>query len=403
MQDAARITVRRSTNSRSWSTDRAAGAVAWLAAVVLLQPAWVKGSEASARGGSEGSSETVVRLHATALVTGTEVTLADVADLEGEAARLAGSWVVAAAPADGGSKPVTLDHVQQALGQRGANLSSWLFRGASQCLVSRPEYTRAGSVTRVSHPSSIRGRSSLAHSAPPATQASEEAASVLPESLEGHLRAHLAARLAGLGGKPVVQFSPAMHNLLSLTEPTYQFRIADRGDRLLGLLSLEVTIHEGEELKQVVPMLVQVSLSKQVVVAARQINRSEVIGPQDLTMAERVYERPEDVGISEPAKLVGQRIKRFVQAGEQISVRDVEPMPLVSRNDLVTVTIRRGHVVIRGVAKAMSTGSYGATVTLKNEMSRETFSAVVTGPRTAEVVLGASSPLASAMSREVAP
>lgn len=150
-------------------------------------------------------------------------------------------------------------------------------------------------------------------------------------------------------------------------------------------------------------MLVQVSLSKQVVVAARQINRSEVIGPQDLTMAERVYERPEDVGISEPAKLVGQRIKRFVQAGEQISVRDVEPMPLVSRNDLVTVTIRRGHVVIRGVAKAMSTGSYGATVTLKNEMSRETFSAVVTGPRTAEVELGASSPLASAMSREVAP
>ncbi len=403
MQDAVRTTAKRSLTSRPRCWGQAVSVAAWLATAVLVGSAWAADAGSAPTGSEQALSATVVRLHATALVTGDQVTLADVADLEGDAARLAAAWVVVTAPAEGGAKTVTLSQVQQALGERGANLSCWLFRGASQCRISRPEYARAG--TPAGRPEAAASRTLLPASRPAATeiQPPDENAHVSPTSLEGRLRAHLAARLSGLGGRPVVQFSSAVHGLLALAEPTYQFRIADRSDRLLGLLSLEVTICEGERLKQVVPMLVQVSLRKPVVVAARQINRSEVIGPQDLVLADRVYERPEDVGVSEPAKLVGQRLKRFVQAGEQVSVRDVEPMPLVSRNDLVTVTIRRGQVVVRGVAKAMSTGSYGEAVTLKNELSRETFNAVVTGPRTAEVVLGPSGALASAAGREVEP
>jgi flagella basal body P-ring formation protein FlgA len=42
-------------------------------------------------------------------------------------------------------------------------------------------------------------------------------------------------------------------------------------------------------------------------------------------------------------------------------------------------------VSVKGAAKAMSTAVLGQAVTLKNEGSNQTFVAIVTGPRTAEV------------------
>jgi flagella basal body P-ring formation protein FlgA len=76
---------------------------------------------------------------------------------------------------------------------------------------------------------------------------------------------------------------------------------------------------------------------------------------------------------------------RFIERGELISLRDVKPVPLVRRNDLVTVWNRRGAVVVRTVGKALGTGALGQEIEVKSERSGRKYLARVTGVRTVEV------------------
>ena len=266
---------------------------------------------------------------------------------------------------------------------RGVNLSRWIFRGATQCTVTRP----------TSMPASARGRSAAGEgdnpnfdmAAPLSEDSTRPASAVAPNSLEAFIRKHLSRRLANLGGTPVVQFNPAVHKLLSLSQPPYRFRIADCGDRLLGLVSLEVTIFEQDTVKQVLPVLVQISLRKRVVAASRSINRSATIESEDMSLVERTFDRVDAIGLTDMTSLIGQRAKRFIKCGDLVRTRDIEPVPLVTRGRLVTVWVRHGGVVIKGAATAMSTAGFGEPVLLRNAGSRHTFRAIVTGRDTAEV------------------
>ncbi len=315
----------------------------------------------------------VVRLYPKAVVDGGQITLADISELQGEAASLAGRWIIASSPARGQAVAIDLAQVQAALSERGANLSQWIFRGPSQCVVSRVR----GEDTAATQPADTRGGSVTSV---PATRPAPAV-----NTLEACLRTHLTNRLGKLGGTPVIQFSPAVARLLPLSQPTYRFEITDRTDRLLGMVTLEVTIREGKAIKQVVPVIAQVALRKSMVVSSRPLNRGETIALGDIALAEQTVEQVADMGVGDTAPFVGQRVKRFITRGERLSPRDIEPVPLVNRNDLVTVLVNRGGVQIKGVAKAMTAGGYGETVMLQNEASRLKFAAVVTGPRTAEV------------------
>jgi flagella basal body P-ring formation protein FlgA len=375
MQDATRTENEAQSVSRSASAGAMAHCLgAWAAFAALAacaQAAGVPGTQPAACG------EAVVRLYPTAVVTDDEVRLADVAELEGDAARLAASWTIATAPRVGGGRVIEQSQVQQMLAQKGANLAQWVFRGASRCNVNRPK-NRIAATSRPADANAGKGAGA-------AEAGGGEVAAPAPNSLEGVLRAYLGKKVAGLGGEAAIKFSPAAGKVLALGRPEYEFRIADRGDQPLGLVPLEVTISERGKVVQTVPMLVQVSLKKQVVVAARAINRAQRIGPEDVTLAERTFDRPDAVGASDPALFIGQQAKQPISRGDQLSAKDIEPVPLVQRNDLVTVWVRRGGVSVKGAAKAMGTAGLGQAVTLKNEGSNQTFVAVVTGPRTAEV------------------
>jgi len=378
MQDATDIRREcRKAGRASCATSAARLMVLAAAAVGVLSVCAARADSPAAEAG-----EIVVRVYPNAVVGGDDVVLGDIAEVAGEAAKLVSGWPVATAPPPGGSRSVDLTRVQQLLARRGVNLSRWIFRGATRCAVTRPK----GAAARVSaRDSAVDAQPRASATAGRLSDTSISTNPAVPNSLEAFLRTHLARRLVSLSGTPVIQFSPAVGKLLALSQPTYRFRIADRGDRLLGLVPLEVTIFERNEVKQVLPVLVQVSLRKQVVVAARSINRSETIESDDLSLLERTFDRVDAIGLADKARLVGQRAKRFIKSGSLLSTRDIEPVPLVTRGRPVTVWVRRGGIVIKGAAKAMSTAGFGETVLLRNAGSRQTFRAIVTGRDTAEV------------------
>jgi len=392
MQDAVDKTLTIWIDRRRPSAAIAACAVG-AAVVMAALPArtWAVDSETSLRSVA-GSGQVEVCLRPTAVVTGPRVRLADVADVTGTGAADAGRWVVATAPPAGGTRILAMKVIQRALADRGINLADWRFHGASRCHISRPatvpspaHKTLCANDRNTDGLKGASGFAKLVASGDEARAAGGDPAG--PDTLEATLRRHLAERLADLGGEPVIQFSPMIRQALALSAPTYRFEITNRNNRRLGLVSLEVQVYEQGRRHGTLSVLAQVSLRKRVAVAARPINRRQTIKAADLKMVERLYDRADRAaaGVSDASLLVGRRARRFITPDEPISLQDVEAVPLVKRNELVTVWVRRGGIVIKAVGKATRDAGLGEIVLLKNEMSGQTFAARVTGPRTAEL------------------
>ncbi|MBN1490194.1 MAG: flagellar basal body P-ring formation protein FlgA [Phycisphaerae bacterium] len=328
-----------------------------------------------------------IQLWPTAVVTAQELTMEDLGRVSGGSDGL-GAIVRACpmgdAPPPGGSTVITLEHVTAALVKAGVHPPQVLIRGSSRCLVSRPANPPVGG------PATTR----------PATQPAEaEAVEVVasnaePGTLEEVVNQHLGAKLVHLGGTPQIRYSPAVQRALALSSPRYEFRLRDRGDQVLGLISLEADVLEGGRVVDTVPIVAEVALNRPVVVARTAINRGQVIKAKNLMLAERRFTRVSDIGLSDLTSLLGQESRRYIERGSMLAARDVQARALVQRGDLVTVWVREGDLVVKSVAKALRPGIYGETIDVKSEATGETFAVTVTGPQTAEVSDGQSSGMA---------
>lgn len=331
-----------------------------------------------------------VRLHPTATVIADQVRLGDVATVTGPGSEMAADWPITASPEPGSTRAVNAAQIQRAMRDRGANLADWLVVGSTTCTIARPSLGKPATAAPASRPAMV------GFAAPsPAVQAAPI------KTLRDAINAHVAASLSGLGGAPAVRFSPSQERLLALSRPTYDFRIVSLGERRLGLLSLEAAILEGGVVTRTESLLVEVSLTRPVVVAAGAINKGQTITEQDVLLVPRRIERMEDAGIGELSHVIGQRAKACLAKGDRLNMEAIEPVPLVCRNDLVTVFARRGGIEIRSAAKAMGTAGLGAQVELRNELSKQTFVGLVTGLRTAELVESPAGPVETALAQGV--
>lgn len=74
----------------------------------------------------------------------------------------------------------------------------------------------------------------------------------------------------------------------------------------------------------------------------------------------------------------------------------VDAVPLVRAGQLVTVVLQQGSVQVKTVARAMEGGSFGQSIRVKNEATRDIFEVVLTGPQTGRLGSDAAAVSASA-------
>lgn len=383
MQDAQHTTsIRQVTSRRTRFALR-------VASLILVMPAVPVGASDAAPVDREMS----VLIYPSAVVMSDTIRLKDIGQIEGATGSSEGEWAIVTGLRSGQSYVVEIDTIQKVLQRRGANLGLWVFRGHSRCRVERvdsPTHDESADESPVVRISGTPAVEDSPHSAssPAGVESnadSEFPREVDPNSLDAELRRHIASRLASLGGRPVIRFNASSQRYLKLTKPTYQFRVTDDNQRLLGMVPLQVTILEGDLVRQTTQILAEVILEKQVVVARHLMNRGHVITAQDLDLRAFPFKDLSEVQFTDTRPLIGQRARKLIDAGSQIAPRDIEPVPLVQRNDLVTVWVRRGNLVIKSTAKAMDSAGYGEPVELKNAQTREYFTGIVTGVRTVEL------------------
>ncbi len=121
-----------------------------------------------------------------------------------------------------------------------------------------------------------------------------------------------------------------------------------------------------------------------VVVAARDLRRGDIITAEDLKIAkvELRNAKPDGRGIEE---LIGLRAKRTILQDTAFTSLNVEPIPVIERGDNVTIVVYTGSLVVTAPGVAKGTGGIGETVSVENSLSKQIVQAEIIDKETVQV------------------
>lgn len=312
-----------------------------------------------------------VRIWPSAIVVGHEITLGDLCELSGfdaetEATIRSTPIHGQPGPPPGGSVLVSIEQIHRTLRAAGVNLATTTVSGASRCGVRRIQEVAPATPKR-----------------PPQARPGEVSSG---RSLRDAVGDYLETLIERHDGRVELQFGKTAASVLDLAEPEFEFVIRRRSGQVLGLVNLEVDILESGETVQSVPIVVNAHYRVPVVVARGPINLRAAIGADDVQVVERTFTRIDEIGLSQPAAVVGMRAKRFIPAGTMFTGRELETVPLVRRSQLTKIQSSAGGVTVETVGKAMDDGSFGDIIELRTGGRRGvTVTGVVIGPGRVEL------------------
>jgi flagella basal body P-ring formation protein FlgA len=212
-----------------------------------------------------------------------------------------------------------------------------------------------------------------------------------PATLETNIRELICKQLSGKNlvkeAKIIINFNPVLQELLALTEPPYHFVVEpqQRDTNWMGLVGLNVNIYRENKLVRKISMLVQVQIQIPVVIATTSINSKAKITRDDIKTVWKEISQFNMKSITSQETIVDSQAKRMIPIGATITNDMIESIPLVRRNQMVTVLYHKGGLEIKLVGKSMDNAGRNEMVKVRNERSKEIFHARVVDAGTVTV------------------
>lgn len=151
-------------------------------------------------------------------------------------------------------------------------------------------------------------------------------------------------------------------------------------------ITVEVRCAGEQSWKVYIP--VRLETYGQVVVAARAIARNQILAAEDLTVAELELSGLRQEHLSDPAHVVGKKMRRAVAAGAPITASVLTTPPMIRRGQLVTVQASGSRVSIAMKnAVALRDAGFGELIEVRVESSGRTLQAIVRSEQVVEVLL----------------
>ncbi len=151
--------------------------------------------------------------------------------------------------------------------------------------------------------------------------------------------------------------------LTSRMEPPYRGRVA-----------VTVSLFAGERLIKRAIVSPYVQVGEQVVVAARDLRRGEILSQQDLQVVERDQARLAQGFFGQVEDVVGTRMRRSLRRGRVILASATEEVPVVERGDRVIVVLESGAMKLQSIGRAQEAGVIGEWIRVINLDSKKELS-----------------------------
>jgi flagella basal body P-ring formation protein FlgA len=134
-----------------------------------------------------------------------------------------------------------------------------------------------------------------------------------------------------------------------------------------------------------VPVIAHARAWENQLILTEPVSYKQVLRPENVTERRILADHLDDTPLLTKDQIVGQAASRDLQTGMVMNARLVEAVPLAKAGQYVTVTLNQGTVQVKTVAKAMEEGSYGQSIKVRNEATKDVFDVTLTGPQTASM------------------
>lgn len=330
----------------------------------------------------------VLEMRSDTTVFGPEIRLRQICQWQDTDARLfegVGDLVVTRLAS--GETTIELSDVRELLKNAGVNLAGVRFSGPMSCVVTRADAVADSPDVKPVAPAVLASAAQT-----PGTTTAQAADDGPVVTLKERLTRDLADRLQLPLDSLQISFAESDEKYLSLSEPQFQFLIEPRRVRNLGTVVWEVTAitnglpKTGSDAPKAVVVSATARAWENLVVANHPISGRQVIRSQDVVEKRSLVDALPDGPVLRLDQVVGQESAQDVKPGAVMTGHMVQALPLARVGQLVTVTVKSGFVQVRTVAQAMDEGTYGQTIRVRNEGTKEIYNVTLTGPQ--EGVLG---------------
>lgn len=306
---------------------------------------------------------------------GTNVTLADIAELEGEYAASLGDLVVGKLGDGGLELSVQLATVRRVLTEAQVNWSDLTLRGRSVCVVSALRIDPQA--VAVDNDRAVTTSEALAiDQANAGLTVGDLIIEELvrfneapPESLEIKFRGGETSDVAWLNRSAAVG--------------RYEVDVLSRSG--LGVVPVKVWRYDPAGTIETVTLSAEVARRIDAVVVLRQMRRGEIFSRENVGVRSVLLTSDHGPTLDQLNLVIGQATGGALREGAAVRASDVAPDVLVRRGQLVTVSCISGSLVVRTVATASKDGVRGDMIALRNPETREIFFATVTGKQAATI------------------
>jgi flagella basal body P-ring formation protein FlgA len=123
----------------------------------------------------------------------------------------------------------------------------------------------------------------------------------------------------------------------------------------------------------------------EVPVLNRRFATGEIIRKDDIDWIVLRSDQATRQGISDADRLVGQEVRRGLNAGQQVRASDLRTPLAVVKNAVVTMMLQTPRMQLTSKGKAMEDGSLGDTVRIMNTQSKTVVEGVITSMNTVQI------------------
>ncbi len=285
---------------------------------------------------------------------------------------------------DGASfRTVAVDDVRETLHEAGVNIAMINFTGATICSITRTDGPGSTGqnvqqwLDTQQAPDPAKGNPVLASDTEPRP---DQAFHCLRDLLVTDLSQRLNIPAETLQ----LDFGQDENRILSLSEPVFKFDVIPSRALALGNVSWDVTIYTDNANKKVHLTAVARAWENQTIVA-KPIPAHTVLDATDFATHRILVDSMPEHQLLSVDQCVGQEAAEQLEPGTIMNAQLVDPVPLVKPGQLVTITLRKGTIELRSVARAMEEGAMGQTIRVRKENTRDVMDVTVTGPQEANL------------------
>ncbi len=123
----------------------------------------------------------------------------------------------------------------------------------------------------------------------------------------------------------------------------------------------------------------------EVPVLNRRFATGEIIRKDDIDWVVLRGDQASRQGISDAERLIGQEVRRVLNAGQQVRASDLRTPLAVTKNAVVTMMLQTPRMQLTSKGKALEDGSVGDTVRIMNTQSKTVIEGVITSMNTVQI------------------